>query len=52
MDCNKVRARLAELRRAARRADRAIQGGDNLQCRLMLDVIEIHIQAIRAEMIK
>lgn len=50
MDCKKITVRLAEIRRAALRADRAIGGGNSLQCHRLLDVIEVHVQAIRAEM--
>lgn len=50
MDCNKVFVRLAEICKAALRAKRAIGRGDNLQCHRLLDVIEVHVQAIRAEM--
>ena len=50
MDCNKVFVRLAEIRRAAMRAERAIKSGHSLQCHRLLDLIEIHVQATRAEM--
>lgn len=50
MDCHKILVRLAEIRKAACRAERSIGRGDNLQCERLIDLIGVHTQAIRNEM--
>lgn len=50
MDANKILIRLTEIRRETGRAVNAICDADSKNCSFALDVIELHIQAIRAEL--
>jgi hypothetical protein len=50
MDCVNIITRCREIRREARRAEEAIKSGDSTRCGLAMSVLELHLQAIRAEL--
>jgi hypothetical protein len=50
MDCKNVITRLAEIRRETKRAEAALGNGNSTRCAAVMDVIEAHLQAIRAEL--
>jgi hypothetical protein len=50
MDCKNIITRLAEIRRETKRAEAALGNGNSTRCAAVMDVIEVHLQAIRAEL--
>ena len=49
MDCNVILTLLEQVRKETERVKRALSNGDSNECDVALSVIELHIQAIRAE---
>jgi hypothetical protein len=51
MNCKIITTRLSEIRKEAHLAINAVNYGNSTGCHSALDVIEVHIQAIRAELV-